>query len=197
MKKSQQILYLILIIATLLDILLLAYIVIFPVDSFLKHCIEAFDLILCIVLWLEFIYSYLHSDNKKQYMKDNSLSILGMLPLNFVFLRALRLIKLFQLIRVFVLARETGGYITKFLKETYLGKIILMAIIFIFAVTVSINFLDPGINGIKTSFWYIMVSMTSTGYGDIVPVSNLGRTIGIISMIGGILIFATITAVIS
>lgn len=130
-------------------------------------------------------------------MKDNSLSILGMLPLNFVFLRALRLIKLFQLIRVFVLARETGGYITKFLKETYLGKIILMAIIFIFAVTVSINFLDPGINGIKTSFWYIMVSMTSTGYGDIVPVSNLGRTIGIISMIGGILIFATITAVIS
>ena len=39
--------------------------------------------------------------------------------------------------------------------------------------------------------------MTSTGYGDIVPATTSGRIIGIIAMVGGIMIFATLTAVIS
>ena len=57
--------------------------------------------------------------------------------------------------------------------------------------------MDPGINDIPTAIWFIVVSMTSTGYGDVVPVTHSGRLIGIIAMIGGILIFATITAAIS
>lgn len=39
--------------------------------------------------------------------------------------------------------------------------------------------------------------MTSTGYGDVISGSVSGRIIGVIAMICGILIFATITAVIS
>ena len=120
-----------------------------------------------------------------------------MFPIDFVFLRALRLVKLVQLIKLYVLARETTGNISKFLKHTLLDKIIFIAILFIFIVTVSIRLLDPGINDIPTAIWFIVVSMTSTGYGDVVPVTHSGRLIGIIAMIGGILIFATITAAIS
>ena len=39
--------------------------------------------------------------------------------------------------------------------------------------------------------------MTGTGYGDVVPGTLTGRALGMVAMIGGILIFATITAVIS
>lgn len=197
MKRIQQAFYLILIFLTFLDILLLAYVMFYPVDSIFRHYVESFDLALCIVLWLEFIYGYLHSDNRWQYLKNNALSILGMLPLNFVFLRALRLIKLVQLIRLFVLARDGERTVAAFLKRTYLDKIILVSIIFIFLVTISIKFLDSNIDDIQTAFWYVIVSMTSTGYGDVIPVSVSGRIIGVIAMIGGILIFATITAVIS
>ena len=120
-----------------------------------------------------------------------------MLPIDIVFFRALRLIKLVQLIKLFVLARETRGNISKFLKQTYLDKIILVTIIFVFLITVLINFVDSNIDNIQTALWYIIVSMTSTGYGDVVPTSTSGKIIGIVAMIGGILIFATITAVIS
>lgn len=197
MKKSQQYVYIILIFLTALDILLLGYILFYHVDSSFKHVVEAFDLIVCVILWIEFIYSYYHSDNRKQYLRNNYLSILGMLPLNFVFLRALRLIKLVQLINLLVLARDSEIFLTRFLKKTYLDKIILIAIIFVFAVTVSIRFCDSNINDIHTAIWYIVVSMTSTGYGDVVPVTITGHIIGIIAMVGGILIFATVTAVIS
>ena len=197
MEKTKQRIYLLLIFATFLDIILLFHVAINPVSSTFKYWVYSFDIILCIVLWIEFIYSYLKSENKKHYLIENSLSILGMLPINFVFLRALRLVKLIQLIKLFVLARDSEKNIANFLKNTYLDKIILVAIIFTFILTVSIRIIEPQINDINTALWYIIVSITSTGYGDIVPTTVSGRIIGICAMIGGILVFASFTAVIS
>ena len=181
MEKSKQRIYLILIFTTLLDIILLFYVELNPVSLTFRNEIYTFDIILCGVLWIEFIYSYLKSDNKKQYLIDNSLSILGMLPINFVFLRALRLVKLIQLIKLFVLARDKQKN----------------AIIFTFILTVSIRIIDPNINDIHTALWYIIVTITSTGYGDVVPSTLSGRIVGMFAMIGGILVFASFTAVIS
>jgi voltage-gated potassium channel len=78
-----------------------------------------------------------------------------------------------------------------------LDKIILVAILFIFLETILIRLLDPNINNFATALWYIVVSLTSTGYGDIIPGSFSGKLIGMITMIGGILIFSALTAVIS
>lgn len=64
-----------------------------------------------------------------------------------------------------------------------------MAILFIFTVTLLVRLLDPSINDLNTALWYIVVSITSTGYGDVVPASTSGRIIGVIAMIGGIVIF--------
>lgn len=56
---------------------------------------------------------------------------------------------------------------------------------------------DSNINNVQTALWYVVVTMTSTGYGDVVPATTTGRIIGMVAMVGGILIFASITAVIS
>ena len=130
-------------------------------------------------------------------MRENTISILGMLPVDFIFLRALRLIKLVHLIKHFLVQRNNGKTITKFLKQTYLDKIIFVTIIFIFTVTELICIFDSQINDMQTAVWYIIVSMTGTGYGDVVPVTITGRILGIIAMITGILIFATITTLMS
>lgn len=197
MKRSKRAFYLLLIFLTLADLLLLCYITFYSVSAEVKNAVIAFDLILCIVLWLEFIYSYMHSEDKRQYLDSNLLTVIGMLPIDFVFLRALRLIKLLQFIKIYVVSKDDEEFITNFLKKSYLDKIIVISIIFIFTITILIRFADTGINDIQTALWYIIVSMTSTGYGDIVPATISGRIIGAIAMIGGILIFATLTAVIS
>ena len=189
MKKSK------LIISIIIDFSLLIYVMFYPVDPSFKSTIYTFDVIICIIMWAEFIYSYKHSQNKKQYMGDNYLSIAGMLPLDFMFLRGLRLIKLVNFIKKFALTHESEA-IEKFLKRTLLDKILSIAIIFIFVVAILIR-LDSNINDFPTALWYTFVSMTSTGYGDVVPATLSGRLIGIIAMVGGIIIFATITAVIS
>lgn len=197
MEKTKQSIYLILIFATIADIILLFYVSFYPTSLTFKNQIHSFDMLLCVILWIEFFYSYSKSDNKRQYLKENSLSILGMLPINFVFLRALRLVKLLQLIKLLVLARDHEKNLSNFLKNTYLDKIILVLIIFTFILALSIQFADPHLSDPRTAFWYILVTITSTGYGDIVPSTLSGQVIGVFAMIGGILIFATFTAVIS
>lgn len=198
MKNPPHSTYIILLIfLTIVDLLLLAYILFYPGNSSVMSFVRTFDIGVCILLWIEFIYSYLHSDDKKQFMKENAISILGMLPVDFIFLRALRLIRLIHLIKQFIVQRESEKTITNFLKQTYLDKIIFVAIIFIFTVTVLICIFDSQINDMQTAVWYIIVSMTSTGYGDVVPITIPGRILGIVAMIGGILIFAIITALMS
>lgn len=197
MDKKLKIFYLIIIVLTLLDILCLVNVMLYPVSLTFKRNVFIFDLLLCVILWIEFIYSYLHAEDRKQYLRDNLLSVLGMLPIDFIFLRALRLIKFFQLIKIFILGYETEGKISRFLQRTYLDKTIFLAIIFIFVITILITIVESDISDIHVALWYIIVSMTSTGYGDIIPSTTSGRVLGVVAMVGGILIFATFTAIIS
>jgi voltage-gated potassium channel len=45
--------------------------------------------------------------------------------------------------------------------------------------------------------WWALVTITTVGYGDITPLTNLGRIIAITLMIMGIGFIATITAAVS
>ena len=84
-ENKKQLLYLALIFLIVLDVLLMASVLVHPSYLALRYNVFAFDLIVCVLLWIEFIYSYLHASNKKDYLKSNSISILGMLPIDFIF----------------------------------------------------------------------------------------------------------------
>lgn len=185
------------IIVTILDILFLMYITFYPVDVSLKYQVITFDLLLCVCFWIEFLYNLKKADDKKKYMKNNSLGILGMLPFNSVFMRAFRFVKLAQLIKIYVLIRDDEKVVADFLKKTYLDKAIACSIIFVILITILVWFVDTGISDFGTAIWYTFASMTSTGYGDVVPTTISGRIVGIVAMIGGILIFSLMTAIIS
>ena len=195
MKK--RLLYFGTILITVIDILFLIYITFYPVDFSLKIQVITFDTILCACFWVEFLYSLKKSDDRKKYLKSNYLSILGMLPFNSIFLRILRFVKLAQLVKVYIILRDDEKVVSNFLHKTKLDKIIATAILFIVIVTILVWMADSNIMDFQSAIWYILSSMTSTGYGDIVPTSNSGRLIGIVAMVGGIVIFSFITAVIS
>lgn len=195
MKRQSA--YFVGIILTVFDILFLAYITFYHVSGSVRNMVIAFDLLLCALFWVEFLYNLKRSDDRRTYLKNNSLGILGMLPVNFIFFRALRFVKLAQLIKIFILIRDDEKVVSDFLHKTYLDKIIAVSIIFVVLITILIWAVDSNIVDFRTAIWYIFVSMTSTGYGDVVPASTSGRIIGIVAMVGGIIIFSLITAIIS
>ena len=56
------------------------------------------------------------------------------------------------------------------------------------------NGVNPEVKTFEDSFWYIIQTITTVGYGDVVPDTQWGRLIGIIAMISAIGITSLLTA---
>lgn len=50
------------------------------------------------------------------------------------------------------------------------------------------------VRGLSDALWYGVVTMTTTGYGDVTPVTPLGRLVGVALMFGGIGLLSVFTA---
>ena len=46
--------------------------------------------------------------------------------------------------------------------------------------------IDPGIGGFRDSLWWAVVTVTTVGYGDVVPTSSGGRIVGALLMLAGV-----------
>ena len=53
---------------------------------------------------------------------------------------------------------------------------------------------DASIHSFPDALWWAVVTITTVGYGDMVPVTAAGRAIGFILMLGGIAFFSGLTA---
>jgi len=55
-----------------------------------------------------------------------------------------------------------------------------------FAAAVFERLVDPGIGTFRDSLWWAITTVTTTGYGDIVPTSSPGRIVGGLLMVAGV-----------
>jgi voltage-gated potassium channel len=154
------------------------------------------------VIWLFFfmetlVLSLLVND-KKSYLKRNWLNVLIVitcLPLllygvgaKFAVLRVLRVLFILGLIIPWM--NSTYGFLT----DNRLDTSLLAAFIILLIFSVLIVEIDPNIHTLRAGFWWAWVTITTVGYGDIVPVSTVGRLFGGILILIGMGLFSVITA---
>jgi voltage-gated potassium channel len=60
-----------------------------------------------------------------------------------------------------------------------------------------VHFRAQGASGIVDTFWWALVTITTVGYGDVVPHSVLGRIVGLILMLSGVVLVSLFTATIA
>lgn len=53
------------------------------------------------------------------------------------------------------------------------------------------------IRGMGDALWYAIVTMTSTGYGDVTPVTGAGRIVGALLMLSGLTVLSVVTATVA
>lgn len=53
------------------------------------------------------------------------------------------------------------------------------------------------IRSLGDALWYAVVTMTSTGYGDVVPATGAGRVVGALLMFGGVTVLSVVTATVA
>ena len=124
--------------------------------------------------------------DRVSYLKSHWLELLVVLV---PFARPLRIVRLLVFgSRAFVGAGRFAH--ADFLLVYAIGLIVIGAT----AVTTLETGPDSQIGGFPDALWWSVVTITTVGYGDVVPVTAAGRAFAIVLMVGGIGIFGGLTA---
>ena len=137
------------------------------------------------------------------------IDLLAILPFYLPFLiamdlRFLRMLRLFRLFRLFKLARYSAALtlIKKaFLKnyEVLVSAFIILIILLIVSSTlmyhVEFEAQPDAFDSIPSTMWWAIATLTTVGYGDIYPITPLGKFLGAFIAILGISMFAIPTGV--
>ena len=142
---------------------------------------------------------YVAPDRKHYFFKDFGWAdLLASLPF-----AQLKILRIFRLLRVYRISKKYGAkrLIREFLNNrggsALLTIFLLIIVLLEFAGIAILGVEKNAPNGnIKTpsdAIWWIIVTVTTVGYGDRFPVTNLGRIIGVLVMAVGIGLVGTLT----
>ncbi|WP_321422539.1 ion channel [uncultured Methanobacterium sp.] len=168
------------------------------------------DIIIGIFILIDFVlFRVIRGDNQNSwdFIRENWVYIVASVPLFFICFNIFHLmnfkifIGLIGIVRIYALFKVlqiTSGEVRKYPQKTkldYATFLLLLVIIFgsylFFIVESGVN---PEVPSYESAIWYAIVSMTTVGYGDIVPVTLIGHIIGTILILTGMGYLSLVTA---
>lgn len=190
------------IILIIADLVMLMLITFTTVSPSLYISVIYFDLVVCIILFLDFIHRMQQETDKKQFIKHNWPDIIAMIPfdifaLNSSYLFLARFLRIFRLARLFALFRREWKYISSFFKQTHINFAFGMLLFTLFAGTIIFYIVEHGTNPSIHSFWdalWFTVTTMVAGNSNISPVTYDGEAVSVLMMLIGISFVGVLTA---
>ncbi len=105
-----------------------------------------------------------------------------------------------RLVRLFLFVGYTSRHFTSVravLTQNHLGKALLVAAMLITGAGIFISTIEPNIKTYADGIWWAWVTVTTVGYGDLVPVTEEGRIFASILIFVGVVLVSFMTANIS
>jgi voltage-gated potassium channel len=162
------------------------------------------DNLVCMIFIADFFYQLWKAPKKFKYFYTwGWIDLISSIP-NIQFLRwgrAVRVVRILQLLRGFRSVRMLMKYVFRNrAKGTFLTVALLTFILIVVSTIAILNFETVPNANIKTpeeALWWALVTVTTVGYGDFVPVTFGGRIVASLLMIAGVSLFGTFTAYIA
>jgi Ion transport protein len=169
-------------------------------DEAMSYIISGINLMLTLCFAGDFLYRLSTAESRSHYfLRDFGWAdMLASIPFAQTnVLRVFRLIKVYRLLRDYG-ARNIFRSIIKDRADSALLSLFFVGIIMLEFGSLQMLRLEgdaPGANITNASdaLWYVIVTMSTVGYGDTYPVTNPGRVMGIIIIVVGVAIFGTLT----
>ena len=76
------------------------------------------------------------------------------------------------------------------------GLIVSVATVLAVTAAVLLRIIDPGVGTLGDSFWWAVTTVTTVGYGDVLPTTTPGRLVAAALMLTGIALIPVITSVV-
>ena len=184
---------------SVLSIINLVLIYIFK-DPALDYVLAIMNVPLTIIFFIDFVYRLSTAESKSYYFFRNWgwADLLASLPF-----QQTKILRLFRLIKVYRLLKDYGvrniaRAVIKDRAGSALLSLLLIGILVLEFGSLAMLRLEAGVEGANITsasdaIWYIIVTMSTVGYGDEFPISNPGRVLGVVIIIVGVGIFGTLT----
>jgi len=124
----------------------------------------------------------------------NLVIITGGMPLFWQFAPLVGLLRSFRLILVVVILVRLSKSVRMLLSRHQLGNTLAVAFITMVLSGVIISRIDPSIGTVWDGMWWAWATMSTVGYGDVVPHSAAGRLFGALLILFGVVLLSMLTA---
>jgi len=167
----------------------------------MDQVLRIINFVLSLILLFDFLYRLLSAKSKTSYFFQQFgwIDLLGSIPL--YWLPIFRLLRILRIIRVF---RQAGAFsiIRDFRRNPAASLLVLVSFLVILVLqfgsflVIGAESLSPNANitAPMDALWWALVTVTTVGYGDKYPVTNLGRLIGSLTIIVGVIMFSILTS---
>ncbi len=158
---------------------------------------------------VEYVLRVIMARDKKKFIFSplGIIDLLVVLPfffhfLNLSFLRGFRIFRILQVLKVIRYSEVMTSFFKSF--RYYKDEIRIFALTFFLVLILSSfglyyfeHVVNPEFGTIPNSLWLAVVTMTTVGYGDMVPMTVMGKVLAVIIMFLGLLTFAIMTAIVT
>jgi len=171
------------------------------------------DLIICVVFMWDYVVRLRRSPSARGFLKSTWYEPLAMVPAVFLHflagipllsagLRLLRLIRFARVVLVAARLKRTFSVADRFVERSqllYLITIVTSIVLAAAFLVLAIELRSPQsqIDGVSDALWWALSTVTTVGYGDIVPATPAGRIIGMVLMVVGIGVMAALISQVS
>ncbi len=153
-----------------------------------------------LIFFIDFLYRLKTAPDRGYYFWRNYgwADLLASLPFQQTkILRVFRLVKVYRLLKEYG-AKNIGRAVLKDRAGSALLMLLFVAILVLEFGSLEMLHLEEGVEGANITsasdaIWYVIVTMSTVGYGDQYPISNPGRALGTLIIVVGVGIFGTLT----
>lgn len=168
----------------------------YSLPEWLMYSFLVLDSFIVLIFTIEILLRFWVERDKKDYFKSpyNWIDIIAVLPfwLGVSNLQFLRILRFFKVLRYSQRYLNVGHVLDRNrFEKLFLTKIIFILFSFLYlssAIFYTIEKdINPSINTFDDALYFSIVTITTVGYGDIVPVSELGKWVIMVIIISGVI----------
>lgn len=168
-----------------------------------------FDLAVSFILLIVFIWRIKHhKQDFNTFLRNNWTDIIAFIPFYFISYYifgmmdvgiVLKILIIIKLAALYIVSKKVGKEFIKYQEKTRLVYALAFFLIVFFFCSYIFYLVEHGVNpevsNFEDSIWFVLQTITTVGYGDIIPVTGIGRLMGVISMFSALVLTSIITSV--
>jgi voltage-gated potassium channel len=169
-----------------------------------------YDVSIGILIFLDFVIFRIKTRKNLDilsFLRENWAFLIAVIPIFFICFNLFHLysyglivgvIGIIRIIAILKVLQIISGQVLQYPKKTKLDYATIFLLLVLIIGSYIFFIVERGVNhtvpNYESAIWYSIVSMTTTGYGDIVPVTLLGHILGVIFILTGMGYVSLVTA---